>query len=334
MYIKKHGKGHQVQIKRKQGSIYKTFKARTEAKEWGIKTEARLLASGHHSKSKAFLADVLARYAAEISPSKRGARWEILRLNAFQKDPIASLMVSKISESDLADWQNRRASQVSAGTVIRERNLLRSVFEMCRKVWKHTNTNPFADVQRPRAPPHRDRRISPVEIEAILGRLTQDLDTVSGRVGLAFEFAIETGMRAGEICGIKTNHIFDSYVELPKTKNGSIRKVPLSKSARRILETLLNHKNSSNSLTLNGTNSSPSSVFDIKTSQIDSLFRKAKKALNIHDLHFHDTRHEAVTRLARKLGVLDLARMIGHNDLKSLRVYYNATPEEIASRLD
>jgi hypothetical protein len=32
--------------------------------------------------------------------------------------------------------------------------------------------------------------------------------------------------------------------------------------------------------------------------------------------------------------VLDLARMIGHRDLKSLQVYYNATPAEIAARLD
>ncbi|MEN8330573.1 site-specific integrase, partial [Acinetobacter baumannii] len=40
------------------------------------------------------------------------------------------------------------------------------------------------------------------------------------------------------------------------------------------------------------------------------------------------------TRLARKLEVLDLARMIGHKDLRSLMVYYNATASEIATRLD
>ena len=30
----------------------------------------------------------------------------------------------------------------------------------------------------------------------------------------------------------------------------------------------------------------------------------------------------------------DLARMIGHKDLRSLMVYYNATASEIANRLD
>ena len=50
-------------------------------------------------------------------------------------------------------------------------------------------------------------------------------------------------------------------------------------------------------------------------------------------LTFHDLRHEATTRLARKLDVLDLSRMTGHRDLKSLRRYYNPAAEEIADRL-
>ncbi len=55
---------------------------------------------------------------------------------------------------------------------------------------------------------------------------------------------------------------------------------------------------------------------------------------SITGLTFHDTRHEALTRLARKLDVLDLARMVGHRDPRSLMVYYNAPAEEIARRLD
>ena len=53
----------------------------------------------------------------------------------------------------------------------------------------------------------------------------------------------------------------------------------------------------------------------------------------IEDLTFHDTRHEALTRLARKLDVLDLARMVGHRDPRSLMIYYNPTASEIAQRL-
>ena len=65
----------------------------------------------------------------------------------------------------------------------------------------------------------------------------------------------------------------------------------------------------------------------------DALFRRAKQAAGIADLHWHDLRHEAATRLARKLDVLDLARMTGHRDPKSLLTYYNPTAAEIAKRL-
>jgi len=67
-----------------------------------------------------------------------------------------------------------------------------------------------------------------------------------------------------------------------------------------------------------------------------ATFQKACRAekVKIENLHFHDTRHEAITRLAKKLDILDLARMTGHKDLKSLMTYYNATPAEIAAQLD
>ena len=53
----------------------------------------------------------------------------------------------------------------------------------------------------------------------------------------------------------------------------------------------------------------------------------------IKDLHFHDTRHEAVTRLAKKLDVLELARQVGHRDINMLRIYYNQPASERAKKL-
>ncbi|ARU21108.1 tyrosine-type recombinase/integrase [Ralstonia syzygii subsp. celebesensis] len=65
----------------------------------------------------------------------------------------------------------------------------------------------------------------------------------------------------------------------------------------------------------------------------DALFRKAKEKAGIADLTFHDTRHEAITRLAKKLQPLDLARMTGHTNLQELMTYYNESAENIAQRL-
>jgi integrase len=50
-------------------------------------------------------------------------------------------------------------------------------------------------------------------------------------------------------------------------------------------------------------------------------------------LTFHDARHEATTRLAGKLQVLDLARVTGHRDIKQLMTYYNKDARELAELL-
>jgi len=138
---------------------------------------------------------------------------------------------------------------------------------------------------------------------------------------------METAMRAGEITALTPEHVFlaKRYVKLPKTKNGDSRDVALSNAAAEILDIALKI----------GANP----VFNLTADGLSSLFRKyrdiaAESDPELADVHFHDTRHEAITRLARKLDVLDLARMIGHRDIKSLMIYYNATATDIAGRLD
>jgi integrase len=98
------------------------------------------------------------------------------------------------------------------------------------------------------------------------------------------------------------------------TKNGQSRDVPLSARALEIWKMV-------------------PEGFGLNAPILDALFRKAKKNAGIEGLTFHDTRHEAITRLAQKLDVLDLARMVGHTNVKQLLTYYNPTAEDIASRL-
>lgn len=76
-----------------------------------------------------------------------------------------------------------------------------------------------------------------------------------------------------------------------------------------------------------------SGTFGLSQAQKDALFRKLRERAAIEGLNFHDARHTAITRLARKLNPLELARMVGHKDLKMLLVYYNESADEIAKRL-
>ncbi len=76
-------------------------------------------------------------------------------------------------------------------------------------------------------------------------------------------------------------------------------------------------------------------MFDIATASLDALFRKAKARAIIEDLHFHDTRREALTRLSKIFDVMELARISGHRDLRVLQnVYYAPAVSDLAAKLD
>jgi len=141
-------------------------------------------------------------------------------------------------------------------------------------------------------------------------------------VAWAFLFALETAMRRGEILGIYMSDIFDRHVHLPKTKNGDSRNVPLTKKALHLLS-LINHTS------------------DKLIPQSENAFRlmweRRKAKAGLEDIHFHDTRHEAITRFVnnQKLPVEILAKVTGHKNIKVLvNTYYNPDVEDIADMLD
>ena len=71
----------------------------------------------------------------------------------------------------------------------------------------------------------------------------------------------------------------------------------------------------------------------IEIAALERRFRKARERSCIEGLTFHDSRHAAITRLAKKLNVLDLARMVGHRDLRMVQIYYNESAEDMAVKL-
>ena len=321
--IRKRLKGWRAEVYVKGVRDSGTFDTKSQAMAWAVDRERQLKSSPLNVDSKATVKNIFELYAKEITPAKRSPKQETLRLNTFCNDPLASVLLSELSASHVANWRDRRLRLVKASSVNREMNIISNAFEVARKEWKWIAENPCKDVARPKNPPPRDRLISNKEIEAIRLSLDYPEDTPPTKqihfVALAFMFAIETAMRAGEICGLHANHIDGAVAHLPRTKNDTSRNVPLSKEALRILKILPE---------------SEGPLFNMSPSQLDGTFRKGRNRSGLDDLKFHDTRHEAITRLAKKLDVLELARMVGHKDLKMLLIYYNETAANLASKLD
>jgi len=74
-------------------------------------------------------------------------------------------------------------------------------------------------------------------------------------------------------------------------------------------------------------------VFDMTPRQLDANWRRLRSKAKVEGLTFHDARHAAITQLAQRVEVMDLARIVGHTDLKMLLTYYNRSAEDIASLL-
>ena len=320
-----------------------TFSTKAEAQAWAARTETAVRDGKAGRIPDKCFGDLLLRYRDEVSATKRGERWERVRIerlvlgrdsvrDAVPADALARVRLADLSAADFAAWRDRRLREVSAASVRREWTLLSHACSVAVKEWRWLIENPMTTVRRPPPAKARDRRIEDTEVERLRFAMGYAEDappwTATARVAVAFLLAIETAMRAGELCALRWADVDVSarvarvagHAGAGKT-DAARRSVALSPRALELVELL-------RAVTLDS-----GLVLDLRTSQVDALFRKAKAMAMIEDLHFHDTRHEAITRLAKKIGVLDLARMVGHRDLRQLMVYYNETASEIAEKL-
>lgn len=319
--FRKRGKVWEAQVAKQGVRKSASFATKLEAQAWAARTEVSIAAGNATGIADKTFGDVLLRYLSEVSPRKRGFRWEELRITMYLRDPIAQVHLRDLNESHFAAWRDMRLKEVSPATVLRDWNLISNALKYARDEWKWMVSNPIRTVRKPPKSAARDRRVTEDEISRLMHVFGTRKDTVIGRVGQAFLFAIETAMRASEIAKLQWDDVYldRKFCLIGEGKTAAARRgVPLTASAVEILRYI-------------GTSKGP--VFDIDTRQIDAHFRKARAKALIEDLHFHDSRHEAITRLAQRLNILDLARMVGHKDLRMLQIYYNSTPEEIATRL-
>ncbi|MBN3852800.1 tyrosine-type recombinase/integrase [Paraburkholderia sp. Ac-20340] len=319
------------------------FRTKREATAWGHAREAELKAEQSKDPSESHtLGEALARYRDEVSPKKGGTRWEQNRINAFIRDfpDMAALPLGK-SETDVwGKWRDTRLAgfvapdgtkwrAITPGSVMRELSLYSNMYKIARTEWKWIGASPITDLQKPGDNPARDRRPHPwKEIRPIvrwLGYVTGEAPkTKSAEVALAWLVALRTGMRAKELRGLgkstlnmetrvaKVAHKMQYQTKKP-------REIPLSKAAIRLLRPVADRE----------------ACFSVSADSMDTLFRKAKTALLIEDLHFHDSRGEALTRLSKKVDVFTLSRISGIKNLQTLNDhYYRESSADIAKRLN
>jgi integrase len=325
--ITKRGLKWRAQVRRNGKSASASFSTKAKAAAWAAQQEALVESREEFAGAGRTFADLLIRYRDEVSVKKRGARREKLWIAVMLRDPLASVVLDRLSAADLSAWRDRRLAAVSPATVNREMAILSNACHIAWREWGWLRDVPTSRVARPKAGEARSRRPTKEEIDRLIMVSGYRADappvTKTARVVAAFLLACETGLRAGEILGLNRENVHDRHVHLPRTKNGHPRDVPLTGGAKRIIAQVM------------AVAPENGGIFGLDSTILDALWRKIRDAAGIDNLHFHDSRREALTRLSQIFGVMELARISGHRDLRILQnVYYAPDVADLAKKLE
>ena len=328
--IVKTASGYQAQIFMRGVRKSKTFRTKREADAWARQVEREIL-DARTEPEKRTLRDALERYRDEITITKRGERWESIRIAAFLEDKNfpSDKMLSELEPEDFGRWRDSRIKEVSAGSVLRDFSTLSPILEHARREWKWIATNPLKDVKKPREPDHREITIPPmvaVKLLRAMGYRPGPCKSASQAAATAFLFALRTGMRAGEICYLRWVDIEDGFVRITGSEKGAgktkaaRRDVPIVYQANRLIQSM------------DGWDEDY--VFGLKPQTLDALFRRYRQRAGVEGITFHDTRHTAATRLSKKVDVLTLCKIFGWKNTKQALTYFNPKADDIRRMLE
>ena len=340
-FVQRGEYSHQAVVRRRgYPTQAKTFELKQDAIRWARKVERDMDTGAWRDSSLAdtnTLGDILRRYLKEVTPAKKGADIEEIKINALLRDRICSIRMSALSGMDLAGWRDRRLKTVKGSTVNREMAIISHAIDIARKEWSIHIENPCRLVRRAPSSNSRDRRVISGEEKFLCEALKF---TKNKYIEPMIFLAIETGMRRGELLSLVWENIdFDKRTAyLPDTKNGEVRTVPLSTTALRILQSMPE--------TLEGavfpiTMDSFKKAYERTLQRAKCLYLKHCTANGIRpnmkfltDLHFHDLRHEAASRFFEiGLNVMEVASITGHKSLQTLKRYTHLRAEDLALKL-
>jgi integrase len=327
--IRKRNGKYQVQVRRVgHPLISRTFIEHKDARQWARQMELAadrhdLPATVDRKQMAVTLGALVQRYKDTVTSRKRGAAIERVVLTNFALHPICRKTVSELRTSDFAEYRDQRLRDVSPVTLKRQLGPVRHLFEVARDEWSiPIKENPLDKLKLIAPDQRRERRLKPGELDKLL-RQADKCRGLSRYLGSIIPFAVETGMRRGEILSVRREHIDNANrcLLIPDSKNGRARTIPLSNRALAAIRTASEVK-------LRKGKPDPERVFPVSANCLRLAWERLRQRVGSDDLHFHDLRHEAISRFfERGLTTPEVALISGHRDARMLFRYSHATRE-------
>ena len=169
--IRRRNAKYQVQVRQGNYSNARSFTLLSDAKEWARNQEleaAGRLYLGRQYQSKNF-AEILSRYAKEITPAKRSAENEMIVIKALQRESWTRIDLHHLRVEDLISWRDRRLKEVKSATIKRQLNLIKHACTVSERDWDWASPMAiFKKLTLPKSPVHIVRRITPTQQESLI----------------------------------------------------------------------------------------------------------------------------------------------------------------------
>lgn len=319
-------------------AVAKTFRTKRDAADWARASEEAMVRGVFLDRASAHgwgLAAALARYLAEVTPTKRRSTQTRERGRAATlKQHLGAYSLAALSPAIIAAFRDARLAAGKSPTTVRlELALLSHLYSIALREWRcPLAQNPVAAVRKPQAP-CRERRLAPAEAQRLLGACDRHPNPMLGWI---VRVALHTGMRLGEIVSLRVEQVDleRRLLRLTVTKNGSARTVPLTKPAVAVFRAALGapRRPEGTDLVFYGAVGKTGRRGPYR---FEKVWNALKKRIGLADFRFHDLRHEAVSRFV-ELGLSDLevAAISGHKTMQVLKRYTHLRAEALVAKLD
>jgi len=297
--------------------------------EFALRDEVRKVFDGEYDvrrqKQNIKIIDFIKLYIENYSkPNKKSWKDDRYRLMRSADILGKNTYLTKISSLDIEKLKSAKLNEdVTHSTVNTYLRVLKRMFNIAM-TWGYAQSNPVRKVRMySEAEARRDRVLNHEEELRLL-------DSSKKKLRQIIIFALNTGMRRGEILNLKWEDIDfeERTILIKKSKSGKPRKVPINS---RLFEELIKWKEENKNSHFLFTSSRTGKPFKTIRKSWESACKKAK----IQKLRFHDLRRTFGSRLA--LAGVDLNRikeLLGHASIKTTEIYLHADSKDIHNAVE
>jgi integrase len=176
--------------------------------------------------------------------------------------------------------------------------------------WGMRETSPFKKGKRLmfKENNQRLRFLTDVEVEALMKACSPHLRPI-------VEVALLTGMRRGELLGLKWEQIRNGFIYLTETKSNKARQIPINDRLAEVFKEVRREKQLKSPYVF--CDSKGRRFFEVKRS-----FASACRRAGLEDFRFHDLRHTFASHLVMNgVGLKAVQELLGHADIKMTMRY-------------